>query len=58
MLFHNVWSLKFILICFQELCHQVLKGNIPPVRLVHLSQQDMTSVEVKYWIGHKKIHVK
>lgn len=36
---------EFILMvyCSQELCHQVLKGNIPSVKLIQLSQQ-----EVKY----------
>ncbi|XP_077073841.1 uncharacterized protein LOC143724572 isoform X2 [Siphateles boraxobius] len=29
----------------KELCHQVLKGNMPSVRLINLSQQDMTCVE-------------
>ncbi|XDV45337.1 hypothetical protein PO909_013453, partial [Leuciscus waleckii] len=29
----------------KELCHQVLKGNMPSVRLINLSQQEMTCVE-------------
>ncbi len=36
---------EFMLIvcCFQELCHRVLKGAMPSVKLIQLSQQ-----EVKY----------
>ncbi|XP_039527267.1 death-inducer obliterator 1 isoform X1 [Pimephales promelas] len=29
----------------KELCHQVLKGNMPSARLISLSQQDMTRVQ-------------
>lgn len=44
-MFCNVWSREFMLMvcCFQELCHRVLKGAMPSVKLIQLSQQ-----EVKY----------
>ncbi|XP_073679702.1 death-inducer obliterator 1 [Garra rufa] len=32
----------------KEVCHQVLKGNIPSVKLIQLSQQDATFVEVEH----------
>lgn len=43
---------------FQEVCHQVLKGNIPSLKLIQLSQQDTMFVEVKHHVQHKEIHVK